>query len=402
MSAAGVAIIGSGVAGTAAALAASRAGARVTMLDGGTGASSLWTGAVHADGDASAEAGSMAAALGVTLASARLVTTVGYVALAQGHDSALLNLAPLDSRRARVGVVRCDRPGWDADVVARAAGDDLSTLDASILRHVEERSLPDGDFAALHDDGARLAWLAERLRDALRRSGSSLGALLLPPSLGIRRERASDLSRLVGLPCGEAMGQPGGPAGLRFENARDRALSPGIVRVHGRATRVERHGDGWHVHLEEGEPLAARVVVLAVGGLVGGGIAYAPSEADLSSVLPPQARAPFRFTVDAPVVLGAGGRPADVPGSLFGVPPESLAWPFASAPLLERIGVLVDGDGRVSAGLYAAGEAVADLPRTWLRALESGMRAGQGAARDTVTGTAARPASLSGAPASRP
>ena len=34
-----------------------------------------------------------------------------------------------------------------------------------------------------------------------------------------------DLSRLVGVPCGEATGMPGGPAGLRFERARDRALA---------------------------------------------------------------------------------------------------------------------------------------------------------------------------------
>ncbi len=409
-----VVVVGGGVAGTAAALAAARGGARVVLLDGGTGASTLATGAIddapwtHAPSAPDPiAAGARAlldalAAYAIPDAGARIATTAGVLRPARGHDLALLDLAPLAGRR--VGVVRCERPEWDATALARAWGDAFTPLDATVLRHVDERLLPAADFAARHDDEARLAWLAERLRDAISRAGGGLDALLLPPSLGVETARARALSALVGLPCGEAAALPGGPSGLRFERARDRALSAaGVTNTTGRATGVEHHADRWHVARAGETALEAAAVVLAPGGFVGGGLAYFPGEAAPAGVLPPASRAPFRLGVDVPAAkLGARGRPLELPGSLFGIPPESLAWPFAADPTMERVGVLVDDDGRAVPGLYAAGETVADLPRTWLRALESGARAGAAAARDALTSTADRPAPGSARPASRP
>lgn len=410
-----VVVVGGGVAGTAAALAAARGGARVVLLDGGTGASTLSTGAIddapwtHALRPADAVSGTarvLLDALGayaLPAMGARIATTAGILRPARGHDLALLDLTPFTGRR--VGVVRCDRPEWDAGALARAWGDGFSALDAAVLRHVDERRLPAADFATRHDDEARLGWLAERLRDALTRAGTRFDALILPSSLGVETERARALSALVGLSCGEAAASPGGPSGLRFERARDRALSAaGVMRATGRAVRVERHVDRWHVARVEGQPaMDATAVVLAVGGLVGGGLAYSPGEAAEASVLPPASRAPFSLTLDVPAArLGARGRPLEIPGSLFGIPPESLAWPFSSDATMERVGVLVDDDGRAAPGLYVAGETAADLPRTWLRALESGARAGAAAARDAVTSPVERPPSPSAGPASRP
>ena len=144
-------------------------------------------------------------------------------------------------------------------------------------------------------------------------------------------------------------------------------------------------------------------MVLAVGGLVGGGLEYAPGESVEASALPPASRPPFRLTIDIPAAkLGAHGRSLEIPGSLFGIPPESLAWPFTPDGMMERGGVMVDEDGRAAPTLYAAGETVADAPRAWLRALDSGARAGSAAARDALTSTAERPPSPSARPASRP
>jgi len=410
-----VVVLGGGIAGTAAALSAIRGGARVVVLDGGTGASTLSTGAIDdtpwtttrrvpepVSGTVRAVVDTLAA-YALPAAGARIATTAGVLRAARGHDLALLDLAPLAGRL--VGVIRCDRPEWDAGALARSWGDGFTPLDATVLRHVDERLLPAADFAARHDDEARLAWLAERLREALSRAGARFDALIVPSSLGVETERAGALSKLVGMRCGEAAASPGGPSGLRFERARDRALAAaGVERTPGRATRVERHVDRWRVARAEGPTLEATAVVLALGGLVGGGLAYSPGEAAEASVLPPASLPPFRLTVDVPAArLGARGCPLEIPGSLFGIPPESLAWPFAADPLMERVGVLVDADGRAAPGLYAAGETVADAPRTWLRALESGVRAGSAAARDAVTSTAERPSSPSLAgPASRP
>jgi glycerol-3-phosphate dehydrogenase subunit B len=290
----------------------------------------------------------------------------------------------------RIGVVRCSRPGWDADALAAAWGDACVPIDARVLRYADERGIPDADFASRHDDEGRLAWLADRLREALasRADGGGLSGVVLPPSLGVDQPRARTLSERVGVPCGEPVAMPGGPAGLRFERARDRAFAAsGIERSSSRALRAEADRGTWRVTTDDGAILEARAVVLATGGILGGGIEYAPSESIVAGALPPAARPPFRATVEAPVRLGAHGRPLEVPGSLFGMQPERLAWPFASAQdggTLERAGVLVADDSAcldAPRGIFAAGELVADGPRTWLHALTSGALAGAYAAR---------------------
>jgi hypothetical protein len=173
-----------------------------------------------------------------------------------------------------------------------------------------------------------------------------------------------------------------------------------------RASGIVRAGGRWRLRLES-QDVDADVVVVAAGGLVGGGLEYQPSEAMLAAALPPEARHAFRCTLDGPLPLGAHGRPLELPGSLFGVAPEGLAWPLCrdGNATMDRVGVLCDEHGRLAPGLYAAGELVADAPRTWLAALESGVRAGAAAARDAVRVTGApgaRPASAGEAPASRP
>jgi hypothetical protein len=400
----------------------------VTLLDGGTGASTLATGALDAvpwQERARAAARrpfgratrSILDALGAYVlpeGGARLVTTAGVVRPADGHDAALLDVARLGG--ARVGVVRCDRPGWDADALAAAWGEAFVAVDATVLRHLDERVLPDADFAARCDDDDRFGWLAERLRESLARAPGALGALLLPPSLGVEHVRAVQLATRVGVPCGEPVAAPGGPSGLRFEHARNRALTAaGVVPWRGRAATVARHTGRWRATLETGETVYADAVVLAIGGVLAGGIEYAPSEAVVASALPPFARVPFRLGVTvegAPAPLGIEGRALELPGSLFGVSPESLAWPFERNAPIERVGLLVGGpDGAVAPGLYAAGEAVADADRTWLQALESGALAGLAAAtasaasHDAVAATAPRPAeptSTSARPPTRP
>ncbi len=402
-------VIGAGVAGTAAAIAAARAGAQVTILDGGTGASTLatgaldfvpWTDASQTPTAISSEARAVLDALGAYVvgeSAAQLVTSAGVLRPAPGRDAALIDVAPLAGRR--VGVVRCHRPGWDADALAKGWGSAFVAIDAQLLRHTDERVLPDADFAARHDEDARVGWLAERLRDALRRArdGESIAGLVLPSSLGVEHARARELSDRTGVPCGEAITMPGGPSGLRFEQARDRALgSAGVLRSRGRATGVRREVAArgpsdrtWRVSTEEEQTFEADAVVLASGGLLGGGIEYAPSEVITASALPPFARAPLHLSIAAPLQLGAFGRPIETPGSLFGLAPESLAWPFAPDGLLERAGVRVAQDGsclQAPRGLFAAGELLADAPRTWLHALATGARAGISAAKWKSTG----------------
>src|SRR4029077_14494518 len=90
-----------------------------------------------------------------------------------------------------------------------------------------------------------------------------------------------------------------------------------------------RAGPGWRVTLDDGSPLDADAVVLATGGLLGGGIAYEPSETIVAAALPLPSRVSRRPSLDAPVQFGLRGRPLEVPVSLFGLAPERIAWPFS-------------------------------------------------------------------------
>ncbi|WP_394840017.1 FAD-binding protein [Pendulispora rubella] len=389
-----VVVVGAGAAGLGAALRLAHGGCPVQVIDGAAGATALSCGAVDVtpweDGDAGErvedEALQLLEGLGLhRVAGALLATTAGILRGAGGADRALLDVGAW--RGGTVLVPRTDHPGWDGGVLARswsdtetarARGLTFTAVDATLLRFREERALCDADIAARHDDAARLGWLAERLREALARHGRCVG-VILPPWLGVEAPRAEALSERVGLPCGEALSALASAAGRRFEFARDRALARAGVSVRRGWVRRVVASSPWTVELEDGEPLAASAVVLAAGGLVGGGIAYDPSEAQVASEVPAQARPVFRTGIEAPGMLGAGGRPLELPGSLFGVPPESIAWPFARDPLMDRVGLLVDGAMRVKGapgGLLACGDLVADRPRTWLEAWRSGVRAG--------------------------
>jgi len=391
-----VIVIGSGIAGTAAALAARSANAAVTLIDGGPGASVLWTGAIDAlDWQESAPIVALAGGdrrvlgalevLSVGDGPCRLLTTAGLVRPARGCDASLLDVAHCGG--GPVGVVACDRPGWHARSLAHAWGQPFAALDVAIIRFADESILPDVDFAARHDDSERLGWLGNRLREALSRIPSQWAALVLPPLLGVDRPRAQALSRQVGIACGEALASPGGPPGARFEMARNRALPAMEVQVvQGRATSVSRGAQDWSVTLYGGQTLSAAAVVLATGGILGGGLEYAPSETRLATALPFAACAPLRSTFEAPIQIGMDGQRIDPPGSLFGYPPERFAGAFGRSSPFDRAGILVDASGHVLgptgplAGLFAAGDAAADTPRSWLGALASGVRAGTVAA----------------------
>ncbi len=382
-----VIVVGAGIAGTAAAVAASRAGSTVTLLDGGTGASTLWTGALDFDEGPLLEAiprevfAFLETLRGYALApGTRLVTTSGVLRAAAGRDAALLDVSATAAER--IGVIACDRPGWSARSLASAWGDRFEALEATVLRHTDERVIPDADFAERHDDPARLEWFGTRLAEAVARGGRTFGALVVPPCLGVRESRASELTARVGIPCGEAIGLPGGPAGLRFESARDRVLREARVdHRKARAISVEPSGASWRVTTSE-EVLDAAAVVVAAGGLLGGGIAYGPPDGRAFAGAQGPPFPALRTTLACPLDVGVGGRKLEAALSAFGAPPERLLGPAAGQPALERAGVLVDAGGRSPhRGLLAAGDVVADLPRTWLGALARGLRAGTAAAQ---------------------
>lgn len=408
-----VVVLGAGVAGLAATWAAAQRGAQLRLFDGGVGASCLNPGAIDDRPwdevarslevlSQSANAGPLPDAVRVFVDDLggwdlpvagrrlkRLCTVSGRVRVARGADRGLLDLSRL-SRGARVLVPRVGRAEWNADLLAKGLTHDafsqslgirFEAVDADLLKHAHEDRISPADLALAHDDAERRAWLIERLREMLQRNGRA-DAILLGPWLGLDTAQAPVVRRELDLDVGEALDQVGTVAGLRYEIARDRLLHSLNVAIEPvMATRVHHDGTELLVELDHGERVVTDAVVLAIGGLVAGGIVYDPPERDASTGLAPTGRAPFRLSMDVPdAVLQARGRPLRVVGSMQGPSLDESAWPIDADPgLLEAVGVRCD-NLTLGPQIYAAGDVVADKPRTVLQAVYLGLLAGAAAA----------------------
>lgn len=402
-----IVVIGAGIAGLAAAWSARRQGHEVTIVSAGPGASALGGGAVDdvpweqlvrasralgIDPPARPLAANVldfANDLGVWhLAAERLswvATIAGRLRPARGHDRALLDLAALNG--ARVLLPRADRANWDADAIARGLTDDpfarahkitFFATDVPVLRFDEERRVADGDLALRHDAEPRLAWLAARLGEGLARTAAN--AVLLGPWLGAHTSQAAALSDRVGVPVGEALIGVGSPAGLRFEAARDRLLATIEARVVVDRVKAIDHDGGLAITLENGASILADGLVLAIGGLAGGGLVYDPPDHSASADVALGIRAPFLLSLRAPVKLVATFAASTLTGeptsSLYGPAIDLTAWPVGTrAGTLESAGIRCQGE-RAAEGIMAAGDVVAGRPRTVLEAVSAGIRAG--------------------------
>jgi glycerol-3-phosphate dehydrogenase subunit B len=313
---------------------------------------------------------------------ARLASSTGILRTARANDDALLDLGKVGA--GRVVVLDAVLGGWDAGSISRSYNahalrgeHSFEALSCALIKHTDERAMTFAELAGRHDDPARLAWLADAIKTALGKTANAT-AILTPPILGAKRSRAAELSALVGIRCGEALAPFSSPAGRRFEGARDRALELAhVAAIEGWVAHVAV-ADKVTVELEEGDSLECDAVILATGGLLGGGIVYSPAEGILATAMPPYPRRVFQCSIDAPVRVGHDGKELVVPGSMFGLAAEQLAWPFTDDPMMERIGVLAE-ETRVSDRVYVAGDLTADRPRTWLEALTSGALAGASA-----------------------
>jgi glycerol-3-phosphate dehydrogenase subunit B len=403
-----IVVIGAGLAGLAAAWSARRRGHDVTLVSAGVGASALGSGAVDdvpweqlvrssrtlglaprarpLPDDVHAFASDLGAWSLHDDRLAWVATIAGRLRPARGRDHALLDFASL--RGARVMLPRADRGSWDADAIAAGLSDDpfarahritFLAADVPVLRFAEERRVADGDLALRHDVDSRLTWLAERLLAGLAQTSAT--AVLLGPWLGAAASRSEALSKRIGVPVGEALCGVGSPAGLRFEAARDRLLAAiGARVITDRVTTIDRDADAFAITLERGASLLVDGVVLALGGLTGGGLIYDPPDHSAAADLPSGVRPPFVLSLRAPVTLAAhlGADPftSEATSSMHGPAIDTTAWPRGDrAGMLESAGIACKGT-HAAEGITAAGDIVAGRPRTALEAVAAGIRAG--------------------------
>lgn len=271
-------------------------------------------------------------------------------------------------------------------------GHDLSMHFASTsveLDHVPPSLIMTGAAPAVwHDETSHLRALGEALRKVIDVCEVRPVGILLPPWLGVARPRAQQLSTHLGIPCGEVLSEPGQAAGFRFESARDRALERLEVKVFEEAVQtLEPTGEGWKVIGASGTTLECQGVLLALGGLLGGGLTFRPPSEGRLSLGP---RANLNTPFGLPLGLGVDGTPIRDSSSLHGLPGHTWLRPTNAAASLERLGIQCNPDGfplfrthddgasgPIPRAFRVAGECVAGVPRTWLASMRSGIRAGR-------------------------
>lgn len=378
-----VAVIGAGIAGTAAAFEIARQGGRAAVFHDLTGASGLYSGALDYEPwdqvDRSATLASEWLEFSVALgawefgpAPRHVATLEGNVRPTRGSDRALLDLERCAGKR--VAVVDLERDDWDAPLLAKSfvgtpwaqrTRTQFFSAPVEDLKKGFERRISPYDFAALHDAPERAAVLEK----ALRESNAGADAWLFGPWLGITRPLARELSDALGMPVGETSSAPGGAAGARFERARDRLLASVAEVTRAHLDGIQRQGTGYRLLLRNRAPEDFHALVLATGGVAAGGVA-------LERSFERRGGTGFRLSFSSPIALELDGEVLEGVSSLANVD-------FAERGLntLLEVGIRTQPDGSLldNPGLFAAGDAIAGRPRTALTAVDSGLRAARSA-----------------------
>ncbi|HET7538377.1 MAG TPA: hypothetical protein VFK05_00850 [Polyangiaceae bacterium] len=377
------AIVGAGIAGTAAAFEIARQGGRARVIHDLTGASGLYSGALDDEPwDLADQTRALASGLSefsqqlgawqLETALRRIATLEGNVRPARGSDRALLDLQRCAGKR--VAVVDVERDDWDAPLLAsslassawaRETGTRFFAAPLPVLAKGFERRISGYDFAALHDAPER----AQALHAALAASAVAAEAWLFGPWLGIERPLADELSRALGVPVGETTSAPGGAAGARFERARDRLLMRIAEVERGHLSRLERDGRGYLLHVRDRAPEHFPIVVLATGGVAAGGIA-------LERSFERRGGTGFRLSFSAPLAIALDSEVVEGVSSLSG-----FDFPERGFGALLEVGIAAgtDGSAAENPGIFPAGDAVAGRPRTALIAADSGLKAARAA-----------------------
>ncbi|HUF50349.1 MAG TPA: FAD-binding protein [Longimicrobiales bacterium] len=305
-----VLVLGGGISGVAAALAATAAGARTALVRRGPGATALAAGGWQ---------GTPPAALRAALAAAGL-ELVSCAQPLPHPDGALrrCDCAPPAHARAAIGAAAertivcgiAGLPGFHATALA-ALWADAAGLPPHEFEGVEI-VLPDTPpagwaplaVAALIERSPRS--LARPLADRARERGAA--RVILPAVIGVLdhdRTREAVQSE-TGLIVAEALAAAPSLPGWRLDHALMRALhAAGVAVVAGSVHERAGHGRSLQRVVVAGEhgalPLAARAFVLATGKFIGGGIAGEHSFEEVA--------------LDCDVALERFGRTFDDPGA---------------------------------------------------------------------------------------
>ncbi len=360
------------MAGTVAAIAASKAGAEVTLVSRGPGASSLSPGVLDVAWPESvatlaARPGHPFFVLREALADipkALAFTTEILSPLFEGSPAEGWYATVLGTRR-RAGHVQQSQaqgrlepgrrfavaglqlqPGLlDEELVAQSLGQLGFPAKACRVAYLDR----DGDVAL--SPFALAARLdrpeeGERFAEALRRVvPDGCDAVLLPPILGVGSSArlVARISEKLGMPCAELLPVVPAVPGLRLAQALAAARIRQGVRV---IDDTLVHLDAGHADLASGEAITFQAAVLATGRFLGGGIVRSAKTTEALCNLP----------------VSDGLRPLDDeagPGALAGVEVGAVAALFQCGVDVDSGLHARDAQGHSLSWLYAAGSVLA-------------------------------------------
>jgi glycerol-3-phosphate dehydrogenase subunit B len=386
-----IGVIGGGIAGASAALAAAAGGARVVLVRATPGATALAAGGWNRLPPEPVAAALEAAGLRLLPSGSPLPHPVGdlrvYAFAHESHAGAAVGEGTLV-----VGIAGL--PGFRARALALLWGDAAGVAlphATLLLSETPAAGWAPASLAARldHDPAPLVAALAE----AVRVAGAT--AAVLPAVLGIARTPAiiAALADAAGVPVYEALGVPPSLPGWRLHRALDAALATVGVRVldaraqhpaasAGRLDSLDcaaRDGTVTRVH--------AGAWVLATGRFTGGGIAGDPDWRETTLGIPLRlAHLGASFAAAEPLATTSPDRRDDAPPLHVGVATDDGGHPVGpdGSPLFSNV---------FAAGAVRAGR---DPGATLGDSAHDGWRAGEAAA-----GTIAAPAvatSLAGGP----
>jgi glycerol-3-phosphate dehydrogenase subunit B len=374
-----VVVLGAGVAGVAAALAAHERGARCALVRASPGATALGAGGWTGSPPERLRAQLAAAGLELRRCRAPLAHAIGE--LRRCDLAAATHAAASPAARTLVAGI-AGLPTFRAAALASLWGDEagveLHAVMLSLPRTPPAGWAPAALAAALESDPGLLAL---PLATEVRRTGAL--AVLLPPVLGLAEWTRvhAEIERAAGVPVGEALAAPPSLPGLRLYRALERVThDAGIAVVSGRVT--DRHATGDALEsVSVGTPtsvrrLHGRAWVLATGRFVGGGVQADPTWREPALGLPIRVtHIDTVFTRMEPLVLADPDRT------------RAQSW--------LRVGVEVGADHRPLdehgepryTNLFAAGDVIAGATAGLGEAASAGWSAGTRAAAAAATST---------------
>lgn len=264
-----IAVLGAGIAGSAAAIAAAQNGGRVCIITGPPGATAMfsgaWHGPVHAPVRAALEG--IGYRLHADAQPLRLPHPSGQLLHA---DAAPFSHTPPPADSAPIVVGIAGLPGFDAPILARRWG-------VAAAETVQLESTPAAGWSP-----ASLATCIDRDPSAIIDAvGTVVEArqashLIVPAVLGMMHDGAAhaQLEQALGCTVSEALGIPPSLPGWRLQIALQLALrTAGVVVFESKAGRPHvTDGTVQHVELNNGDVVRAHCFVLATGKYASGGI----------------------------------------------------------------------------------------------------------------------------------